>query len=88
MAIIGKDKTISSVVDTNYQRSEALSIMGINYAIAECKALLNELKKITSADAFKEEHSKKAMRLDFTITFYQLNSMLIDNFMDLDYFTR
>ena len=28
------------------------------------------------------------MRLDFTITFYQLNSMLIDNFTDLDYFTR
>ena len=44
--IIGKDKTITSVVDTNFKRSEALSIFSLNYAIAECKTLLNELKKL------------------------------------------
>ena len=75
------------MVDTNFKRSEALAILSINYAIAECRALLSELKKVT-LDGFNEESSKKAVRLDFTITFYQLNSMLVNNFYNLDFFTR
>jgi hypothetical protein len=35
--IIGKDKRITSIADSNMKNSELLSIIGINYALEECK---------------------------------------------------
>lgn len=46
--------------------------------------------KVTSIadEAGQASFSKVAVRLDFIITFYQLNCLLVDNFYDPDYFAR
>jgi hypothetical protein len=41
-----------------------------------------------SEDDYLSSFNKLALRLDFTMTFYQLNCLLIDNFHDPDYFAR
>lgn len=35
-----------------------------------------------------EDQQKVALRLDFTITYYQLNCLCVDNWSDIDYFAR
>lgn len=47
--------------------------------------MLSDLKERL---AFTEEDSRRAVRLDFTITFYQLNCMLMSSFHELSFFGR
>ena len=35
-----------------------------------------------------EEQQRTALRLDFTLTYYQLNCLCLDNWSDIDYFAR
>lgn len=56
-----------------------------------CKSLweeLNKLSNVVSSDLYESEFSKIALRLDFTMSFYQLNCLLVDSFHDPDYFAR
>ncbi len=48
----------------------------------------SELCKLENKCTNEDEFSKLALRLDWTMTFYQLNCLLIDNFSDPDYFAR
>lgn len=37
--IVGKDKRLTAVADSNFQRSELLSMLGVSFAIEECKGV-------------------------------------------------
>ena len=63
-------------------------MLAIRYCIEDCKSVWSELCKLESKHAEEEIFGKVAHRLDFTITFYQFNCLLIDNFHDPDYFAR
>ncbi len=89
--VVGKDKRLAAVVDLNFLRSEYLSMLGLSFAIEECKNIWNWLEKEkvgASEGELQGKMGSEAMRLDFTITYFQLNSILIDNFQDAEYFTR
>ncbi len=88
IGLIKNDKRLTSIADMNYARSELLSLVAIRYSIEECKNLWIELCKLESKHADEESFGKVALRLDFTMTFYQFNCLLIDNFHDPDYFAR
>jgi hypothetical protein len=90
-AIAKKDKKLASVCDTNFSRAELLSLLSAKYSIEECKQVWAELcrkKERHSEEEYNASFSKVALRLDFTMTFYQLNCLLIDYFHDPDYFAR
>jgi len=40
---VGKDKKLASIADSNVQRSEFLSILGVAFAIEECKNMWQKL---------------------------------------------
>lgn len=91
MPLFKKEKNIACVCDNNYARSEVLSLLGIKFSIADCKNLWADLCKLEykCTDQDGQSHfNKVAMRLDFTMTFYQLNCLMVDNFHDPDYFAR
>lgn len=69
-------------------RCEVLSLLAIKYSIEECRSLWREVKDIPDGKGSDLEFQKAALRLDFTMTFYQLNCLLIDSFYDPDYFAR
>jgi hypothetical protein len=37
--IVGKDKKLTGIADCNFQRSEFLSMLGISFAVEECKSM-------------------------------------------------
>lgn len=88
--VVGKDKKISAIADMNFQRSEFLSMQGLSFAIEECKNIWQTLdkEKPTYEGELQGKLQSEAMRLDFTITYYQLNGFLVDNFNDSEYITR
>jgi hypothetical protein len=45
-------------------------------------------KSSRSEGELQGQAQSDALRLDFTMTYYQLNQFLIDNFNDSEYFTR
>ena len=68
--------------------------MAIGYTIEECKGIWGQLvhqfgedNKVYS-DGQLREFASLAGRLDFAITYYQLNCLLTDSFHDPDYFAR
>lgn len=85
---VKNDKRLSSISDVNLTRSELLCLLAIKYSIEDCKGVWNELCKLESKHGEEESFGKVALRLDFTMTLYQLNCLLIDNFHDPDYFAR
>jgi hypothetical protein len=84
-----KNKKLASICDTNYTRAELLSLLSIKYSIEECKQIWADLsKRVEKSSEDENGFSKPALRLDFAMTYYQLNCLLIDNFHDPDYFAR
>jgi hypothetical protein len=82
---VSKEKKMGNVADMNFYRSEYLSMLGLSFAIQECKTLWQGLESERSARSEGELQGKgqsDALRLDFTMTYYQLNQFLIDNFHD------
>lgn len=66
-------------------------MLGLSFAIQESKGLWQALDFDRPARTEGELQGKMqadALRLDFTMTYYQLNQFLIDNFNDSEYFTR
>jgi len=43
--VVGKDKKLNPIVDLNLQRSEYVSMMGVNFAIEECRSIWSGLQK-------------------------------------------
>ena len=82
---------MTCIADSNLSRSEALGILGISYAVEECKLIHAELQKLedkVSTEEYLGVFGKEALRLDFTITYYQLNCILLESFSDPDCFSR
>ena len=82
---------MGSVADLNFYRSEYLSMLGLSFAIQESKVLWQALESDRPNRPEGEIQGKMqsdALRIDFTMTYYQLNQFLIDNFNDSEYFTR
>jgi hypothetical protein len=81
-------------LDKNYQRSEALALASIYYCIEDIKDLSRQLKEdslireLADDGVLPEEQQRLALRLDFTVTYYQLNCLCVDNWSDIDYFAR
>lgn len=65
--------------------------MAIGYAIDECKQIWTQLVSLetkVSSESYLKEFAILAGRLDFAMSYYQLNCLLTDNFHDPDYFAR
>lgn len=82
---MGKDKKLTCIADSNLQRSEWTSMLGISFAVEECKGIwqLLEKEKPGSEGELQGKLQSEALRLDFTMTYYQLNCLLVDNFNEL-----
>lgn len=88
---VAKDKTLSCIADDNLSRSEYLSMTGLAFAVDEAKVIWQDLGRVKTLPQEGELPGKTqddALRLDFTLTYYQLNSLLVDNFYDPEYFAR
>jgi len=88
---VSKDKDIAKIIDLNLFRSEFLSIQSIKLTIEECKQLWKSIEgeKVKPSESELEgKYLSNALRLDFTMTYYQLNTFLVDNFNDSEYFCR
>ena len=65
-------------------------MLGLNFALGECKNVWQWLEKERPSEEgeLQGRLQAEALRLDFTITYFQLNGFLIDNFHDSEYFAR
>lgn len=63
----------------------------VKFAVEECKYLwksVEEEKKKSGENELEGRALRDALRLDFTMTYYQQNCFLIDNFNDSEYICR
>lgn len=91
LPVVGKDKKLNLIVDLNFQRSEYASMMGVNFAIEQCRSIWNTLQKeknVANETELQGKSLMQAVRLDFTMTYHQLNCFLLDQFNDPEYFGR
>jgi hypothetical protein len=90
--VVGKDKKLTPIADSNLQRSEYLSMLGVSFAVEECRSVWGMLERDRPQGSIDSELAgrtqSEALRLDFTMTYYQLNCLLLDNFHDLEHFTN
>ena len=89
--IVSKDKDIVKTIDLNIFRSEFLSIQSFKFTVEECKQLWKSIegeKSKASDSELEGKYLSNALRLDFTMTYYQMNTFLVDHFFDSDYFCR
>jgi hypothetical protein len=43
--IVGKDRKLTCIADSNFSRSEFLSMLGLSFAVEECRALWAMLER-------------------------------------------
>jgi hypothetical protein len=63
----------------------------VAYAVEECKNIWQSLLGEKNSGLEGELQGKmqvEAQRLDFTMSYFQLNGFLLDNFHDPEYFSR
>lgn len=81
-------------LDKNYQRCESLAVGAVHYCIEDIRELSKQLREdltvreLADDALLPEDLQRKALRLDFTLTYYQLNCLSLDNWSDIDYFAR